>query len=138
MTATAVTSVSLEPPSLLVCVNHQAGIYAALEQGRPFCVNILNASQRALAELCSRGPQTRDRFAIGRWQNHLSGIPYLTDAQANIFCISDKSLCYASHTIFIGRVENLTMHGEVSPLIYLDGTYTAVGVLQDTKKQTIL
>lgn len=138
MTATAVTSVSLEPPSLLVCVNQQAGIYGALEQGRPFCINILNGKQRALAELCSQGPQTRDRFAIGQWQNNAAGIPYLPDAQANIFCINDKSLCYASHTIFIGRVESVTMHGEVSPLIYLDGTYLAVNTLQDTKQQTIL
>lgn len=138
MTATAVTSVSLEPPSLLVCVNQRAGIYTALDQGLPFCINILNDSQRALADLCSQGPQTRDRFAIGRWQKHASGIPYLADAQANIFCINDKSLCYASHTIFIGRVESVTMHGEVSPLIYLDGTYMTAGALQDIKKQTIL
>ncbi|HEX5057520.1 MAG TPA: flavin reductase family protein [Gammaproteobacteria bacterium] len=138
MTATAITSVSLEPPSLLVCVNQQAGIYSALEQGRPFCINILNAKQRTLAELCSQGPQTRDRFGIGQWRNSASGIPYLADAQANIFCINDKSLCYASHTIFIGRVEGITMHGEVSPLIYLDGTYMAVNTLQDTKQQTIL
>jgi flavin reductase (DIM6/NTAB) family NADH-FMN oxidoreductase RutF len=138
MTATAVTSVSLEPPSLLVCVNQRAGIYGALEQGRPFCINILNGNQRTLAELCSQGPQTRDRFAIGQWQNNAAGIPYLPDAQANIFCINDKSLCYASHTIFIGRVESVTMHGEVSPLIYLDGTYMAANTLQDIKKQTIL
>jgi flavin reductase (DIM6/NTAB) family NADH-FMN oxidoreductase RutF len=138
MTATAVTSVSLEPPSLLVCVNQRAGIYEALEQGRPFCVSILHENQREIAELCSQGPQTRDRFAMGEWQKHASGIPYLANAQANMFCINDKSLCYASHTIFIGRVESVAMHGEVSPLIYLDGTYMAVGGLRDTKKQTIL
>lgn len=136
MTATAVTSVSLDPPSLLVCVNQRAGIYEALEQGHRFCINILNHRQRELAELCSQGPQTRDRFAIGQWKNHASGTPYLADAQANIICINDKSLCYASHTIFIGRVESVTLHGEVSPLIYLDGTYMAVSTLQDIKKQT--
>jgi flavin reductase (DIM6/NTAB) family NADH-FMN oxidoreductase RutF len=138
MTATAVTSVSLEPPSLLICVNQQAGIYAALEQEQPFCINILNDTQRTLAEICSKGPQTRDRFAVGHWKNHASGIPYLADAQANIFCINDKSLCYASHTIFIGRVESVTLHGEVSPLIYLNGTYMAVSLLQDTENQTSL
>lgn len=136
MTATAVTSVSLDPPSLLICVNQKAGIYEALAQGRPFCINMLNDKQRAVAELCSQGPQSRDRFALGQWQTHTSGIPFLPDAQANIFCINDKSLCYASHTIFIGRVESVTMHGEVSPLIYLDGTYMAVNLLQDTQKQT--
>jgi flavin reductase (DIM6/NTAB) family NADH-FMN oxidoreductase RutF len=136
MTATAITSVSMDPPSLLVCVNERAGIYSAMQQGRPFCINILHEKQRELAELCSHGPQNRDRFAIGQWQNHASGIPYLPEAQANIFCINDKSLCYASHSIFIGRVESVTTHGEVSPLIYLDGTYLAVSLLQDTKKQT--
>lgn len=138
MTATAVTSVSLDPPSLLVCVNQQAGIYDALAQGQPFCINILNDTQRTLAELCSQGPQGRDRFALGQWQTHASGMPYLPDAQANIFCINDKSLCYASHTIFIGRVESVTLHGEVSPLIYLDGSYMAVSLLQDTENQTSL
>jgi flavin reductase (DIM6/NTAB) family NADH-FMN oxidoreductase RutF len=136
MTATAITSVSLDPPSLLVCVNERAGIYAAMEQGRPFCINILNETQRELAELCSRGPQTRDRFAVGEWAADTAGTPYLPHAQANIFCINDKSLCYASHTIFIGRVESVTTHGKVSPLIYLDGNYVAVSLLQDTKKQT--
>ncbi len=138
MTATAVTSVSMTPPSLLICVNQRAGIYSALEQGQPFCINILKDTQRELAELCSQGPQSRDRFAMGQWQKHSSGMPYLADAQANIFCLNDKSLCYASHTIFIGRVESVAVHGKVSPLIYLDGTYLAVSLLEKKDKQTSL
>jgi flavin reductase (DIM6/NTAB) family NADH-FMN oxidoreductase RutF len=131
MTATAVTSLSLEVPSLLICVNQRGGIHPALIEGMPFCVNVLSNDQRQLAELCSVGPETRDRFAQGQWQYNTAGIPYLADALANIFCLNDKHLCYASHTVFIGRVENVTIQGPVSPLIYLDGSYLVPGPLQN-------
>jgi len=64
-----------------------------------------------------------DRFSLGAWQTHGSGVPYLDDAQANIFCVVDAMLDYGTHTIFIGRAEAVRLHGDVRPLIYGDGRF---------------
>ncbi|HEX7026625.1 MAG TPA: flavin reductase family protein [Gammaproteobacteria bacterium] len=123
MTATSVVSLSLEPPALLACVNQWAAVHEPLTAGRAFCVNILSRNQQVIAQQCSRGRKYRDHLSADRWQSGPGGIPYLQDAQANLFCHCDKSICYATHTIFIGRVEHVQVHGDVNPLIYLNGKY---------------
>jgi flavin reductase (DIM6/NTAB) family NADH-FMN oxidoreductase RutF len=47
----------------------------------------------------------------------------LTDAQANLFCVVDGKLSYGTHTIFVGRVDAIRLHGETRPLIYGDGRF---------------
>lgn len=124
MTATSVVSLTLDPPALLVCVNHWAALHKPLAAGREFCVNILSRKQRIIAESCSRGRDHRDHLNPDNWQTGPGGIPYLKEAQANLFCHNDKSICYATHTIFIGRVQHVQLHGDVvDPLIYLNGKY---------------
>ena len=123
ITATSVTSVSMEPPSLLVCVNQWSSIFGPLTAGLPFCVNILAESQQDVAEICSHGYENESHFKVGAWKNGYDGLPYLEGAQANLFCYNDVSLCYATHTVFVGRVQQVTLHGEVAPLMYLDGGY---------------
>lgn len=124
MTATSVVSLTLDPPALLVCVNHWAALHEPLVTGREFCVNILARKQRIIAENCSRGRNNRDHLNPDHWQTGPGGVPYLQEAQANLFCHNDKSICYATHTIFIGRVQHVQLHGDVvDPLIYLNGKY---------------
>lgn len=123
MTATSVVSLTLDPPALLVCVNHWAALHEPLAAGREFCVNILSRKQRVIAENCSRGRDNRDHLNPDHWQTGPDSVPYLRDAQANLFCHNDKSICYATHTIFIGRVQHVQLHGDVDPLIYLNGKY---------------
>lgn len=123
MTATSVTSLTLDPPALLVCINRWAAVHEPLAAGRAFCVNILSRNQQLIAKNCSRGRSIRDHLSTDNWQTGPGGVPYLQGAQANLFCQSDKSVCYATHTIFIGRVEHVQLHGDVDPLIYLDGKY---------------
>ena len=125
MTATAVTSLSMEPPSLLVCVNRAAAFHEAIAQSSSFCVNLLRQGQEEIsAAFGGRLPQER-RFAHGVWQ-HRDGIPYLGDAQANIFCRRDSLFAYGSHSIVIGVVTGLLLREEVAPLLYVDGRYGAV------------
>lgn len=123
MTATAVSSLSLEPPALLVCINRGAGIFAALAEGARFCVNLLGRDQAELARVCGR-PGDRDaRFSSEGWAYDDAGLPYLTDAQAAIFCKPDGALLYGSHGAFVGKVEAVRIFGKVDPLIYADGRY---------------
>jgi hypothetical protein len=81
MTATAVCSLSMEPPALLLCINQSPSLHQPLLDARRFCVNILHADQDELARTFSR-QQIEDRFARGGWQADDAGVPFLVDAQA--------------------------------------------------------
>jgi len=126
MAATAVTPVSMDPPSMLICVNRTASAYRILEGGAHFCLNILNAAQVDVGKCCaaSRGD---DRFAVGDWRIDDDGLLYLAGAQAVIVCHQRQVTAYGSHDIFVGDVQSVRLSGEVDPLIYLDGAYRRVG-----------
>jgi flavin reductase (DIM6/NTAB) family NADH-FMN oxidoreductase RutF len=123
MTATAVTSVSDNPPALLICVNKNAAVCKALDDGQAFCVNILNANQQDISVMCSSRSE-EGRFSKGNWQTHAKGLPYLTDAEVNFFCSNEKTIEYGSHLVVIGKLtEVFTCDGNVSSLLYADGKY---------------
>ena len=123
MTATAVASVSASPPAILVCVNRAASIHGNMQMGTPFCVNLLGRDHECLSLAFGGQVSTDQRFSVGSWQLDTRGRPYLTDAQANLFCLVDGKLSYGTHTIFVGRVDAIRLHGETRPLIYGDGRF---------------
>lgn len=122
MTATSVVSVSMEPPSLLVCINRRASIHQPLIEAKAFCVNILSENQAEHCSIFSGASSGSDRFLFGTWGEEV-GLPYLDQAQANIFCVTDRQIDYGTHTIFIGRVHRARIAGHVSPLVYLNGGF---------------
>lgn len=126
MAATAVSEVSLDPPSMLVCVNQSASLYAPLAAGGEFCINVLNFSQEQISLVCGGSLKGEARFGTGQWLDTDSGVPYLRDAQANLFCHTEHSLMYGSHAIFIGRVTRALFDPAVDPLIYVAGKYSRV------------
>ncbi len=123
MTATAVTSVSTEPPALLACVNRSAAIHAHLALGQKLCINLLHSGQREISNACSGGEEGEGRFRVGDWRNDADGVPYLADGQANIFCAVEAVHAYGSHGIFIGRVLSVRNRDAIDPLVYQDGRY---------------
>jgi flavin reductase (DIM6/NTAB) family NADH-FMN oxidoreductase RutF len=127
MSATAVDSLSTEPPSLLVCVNRGASLYPPLDAGAKFCVNVLAGCHEGIAIDCGGRLKGEARFTTGNWQTSGHGVPYLHDAQASLICAPDGRFDYGTHTVFIGRIEEVLMSGEVDPLVYVDGIYTAPG-----------
>ena len=126
MPATAVTPVSMDPPSMLICVNRTAVAYTTLEQGAAFCLNILGAGQVDVGK-CAAMNKGEDRFAVGDWKSGAGGLPYLGDAQTAIFCRNRQAIAYGSHDIFIGDVQSVILSGNTEPLLYLNGTYRSVG-----------
>jgi flavin reductase (DIM6/NTAB) family NADH-FMN oxidoreductase RutF len=66
-----------------------------------------------------------DRFNLGGWGEE-NGVPVLPDAQAHIVCAKEERFDYGSHTIFLGRVTSVGVHGAVDPLIYVDGRYAGL------------
>ena len=132
MTATSVTSVSMDPASVLVCVNNTASLHEPLTAGARFCINILKSSQIPHAGAFStKKLKGAERFAGGHWEADEQGLPYLVDAQANMLCTIDMAVPYGTHTIFIGRVDTVRVADTVSPLIYADGKYSASTRISD-------
>ncbi len=123
MVATAVSELSLDPPSMLICVNQAATLHTVLQTGADFCINILRTDQVDLAVACSGGKRGVERFEDGTWADAHNGAPRLVDAQSSFVCKNVSSMPFGTHSIFIGEVEDVFTHGEVDPLIYVDGDY---------------
>jgi flavin reductase (DIM6/NTAB) family NADH-FMN oxidoreductase RutF len=124
--ATAVCSVSADPPALLVCVNRSASLHASLTMGSLFCVNLLHGQHTELSHVFGGKVVPEERFNFGHWEHDAEGIPYLVDAQANLFCTVDALMPYGTHTIVVGKVSQVRLHGEIAPLIYADGKFIAI------------
>ena len=121
VTGSSVTSLSLEPPLIIVCINKNASMHENLEKYKKICLNLLKSSQIDLANLCSGEDDGEKRFSKGEW-SQIEPV-YLTNAQSNIFCTIDKIFPFQSHSLVVGKIYDLKHSGEKDPLIYQDGEY---------------
>jgi flavin reductase (DIM6/NTAB) family NADH-FMN oxidoreductase RutF len=119
--ATAVSSLSFEPPSLLVCVNRAASLHEPLACADTFCVNVLGLGSREIAEVFEKA-RGEERFAIGDWrQEH--GVPVLASAQSWFVCRTAHRHEFGTHTIFIGQLIDAHHRENAAPLTYYDRHY---------------
>ena len=123
MVATAVTSLSADPPSLIACVNKSASIHDPIIESAAFCVNLLACGHEHLVPTFSGKEKGESRFSAGDWQTGDMDIPYLAGAQASLFCAVEQSVPYRSHSIFIGVVRAIRLSDALEPLIYQDGGF---------------
>ena len=126
MAATAVDALSMDPPSMIVSVNRNASLFAPLSVGANYCINVLARHHEALSRACGGQVSGERRFDTGDWIEGPDGIPILRDAQASFLCKNDVSLRCGTHGVFVGRLLEVRSHGEVDPLVYLDGRYTHI------------
>jgi flavin reductase len=122
ITATAMSSLAIDPPSLLVCINRAASMHASMEDVAHFGVNVLHRDQEHLAQIFADRDKQALRFTEG-WQVDRDGPPRLADAQACLLCRRTDHHQFGTHSIFIGVVEEVVVRPDVHPLIYLDGCY---------------
>src|SRR3712207_5818708 len=122
ITATAMSSLSLDPPSLLVCINRMAAMHASMEDVSHFAVNVLHADQADLAQMFADRERKALRFVHG-WHLDCSRPPRLAEAQASFLCRRIDHHQFGTHSIFIGIVEEAVVRDEVDPLLYLNGQY---------------
>ena len=121
MTANAVSSVSLEPLLLLVCVDHRARLHEQLTVGRAFSVNVLREEQEPLSRyFAGSWPASRPpEFRFQRWE----GGPLLVGALAAAGCRVAGLLDGGDHTIVLGEVIGLHTGEPGSPLLFFGGRY---------------
>lgn len=122
ITATAVSVVSMDPPSLLVCVNQAASVHPKIENVVHFNVNVLHRDQADVATIFADRKLEAQRFIRG-WDNDCVNPPKLRNAQATIRCRRIDHHRFGTHSIFIGVVEEVSMRDEIDPLIYLNGSF---------------
>ncbi len=125
MSATAVSELSLNPPTMLVCVNQSASLHSALANGADFAINMLHSGQENIARNCGGTLRGEDRFEEGDWQESTYGPPILADAQAYFICRLEQRIDHGTHSIFIGEVVAAHAATAIDPLVYLDGRYIA-------------
>lgn len=123
MTASSITSVSMEPPSLLVCVNRDASIHAAIARSRRFSVNFLADGQEEFSRLFSSPISNEERFGQGGWSAGREQPPELEGALSVLTCDLEHASAVATHTIFVGRVRSVVAEPSRLPLVYLNGRY---------------
>ncbi|WP_156679113.1 flavin reductase family protein [Sphingomonas profundi] len=129
MAATAVTSVTADPPTILVAVNRNASISPVLSADRRFCVNLLAERHADLVGVFSGKKKGLARFEDGGWVASANGLPVLPDAVASLECQTTLTLEVATHTLFIGEVLSVCNHPTIDPLIWVDGGFASARAL---------
>lgn len=136
MTVTSVTSLSVEPPTLLVSVNRDASSFPLIKRHSAFGVSILNADQLEIAERFAGkgGLKGADRFAGSQWVTSVSGVPLLVGALSVFDCEVEEILERHSHGIVIGRVRDVRNSTRNAALAYWHGQYMAVDQDEDAAR----
>jgi flavin reductase (DIM6/NTAB) family NADH-FMN oxidoreductase RutF len=129
MTASAVSSLSLEPPMLLVCVNEAAVTQTAISGSGAFGVNILQADQGEIAERFA-GRHSPTKFEGVATSYGSLGSPLLEDALARLECRVSEQVTGGTHTVFFGEVHHAEAAGG-APLAYFRGAFGRIEEPQD-------
>ncbi len=126
LTANSFTSVSLDPPLVLFCLDRRAGSLPAFEQAHAYAVNILHIGQQ---DISMRFVQKDiDRFADTPWETWDHGVPIIHDSFASFECERHEVVDGGDHRIFIARVRRVRFDPSRDPLLYLQGRYQRVHV----------
>ncbi len=127
-TATAVTSVSDKPATLLVCLNRASRNNSPLFTNKVLCVNTLPADAQAIADLFAgrTGIYGEDRFASGEWTALKSGSPVLATAVAALDCRVLEAKAVASHYVYFCAVEAIRLGQTGAALVYHEREYKQV------------
>jgi flavin reductase (DIM6/NTAB) family NADH-FMN oxidoreductase RutF/pimeloyl-ACP methyl ester carboxylesterase len=121
LTANSFTSVSLDPPLLLVCIANNAGSAETLRSIDGFAVNVLQIGQQPVSNLFAG--KSEDRFAGTRWEIGEYGAPILPSSLGIFECKRDSLYEAGDHFILVGRVEKASFEPRRDPLLYFRGKY---------------
>lgn len=133
MTVTSVSSLSVDPATLIVSINRKASSWPLLQRHGVFGVNILSSDHIDIAERFSGigGLKGAERFAGAEWISLVSGVPLLAGALAAFDCEVEHVVERHSHAIVIGRVLDLRLSPGRPALTYWQGQYVALDQNED-------
>ena len=124
MAATAISEVSMDPPSMLVCINRNNAIFGAINAGCDVVLNVLGQDHEAVSRACGGGRKGDEKFDIGAWDIAAEDQPpALRDALAVIHLKQASCLDHGSHRIVIGDVQSVQRPSSTIPLAFMGGRY---------------
>ncbi|MDY6998691.1 MAG: flavin reductase family protein [Actinomycetota bacterium] len=128
ITATAVTSLSAEPPSLLCCVNKNLAVGEVIASMGRYAVNLLGREHCPLARRFAGmdGARGSEKFTAGDWEYTAGGVPRLADSLVSFECDVDRVIEAGTHYVLIGLITDIRTSTVGDPLIYCDGTFSGV------------
>jgi flavin reductase len=123
-TASAVCSVTDDPPTLLVCINRNASLNPTFKATRILCVNVLAPEHEELSPIFASVGDVpmQARFALSTWRRLTTGSPALETAAASFDCTIDQITEVGTHSVFFCGVKTIRL-GSPSALIYHNRTY---------------
>ncbi len=124
LTVSSFTSVSLEPPLVLICLGHAVTMIETFRAATHFAINVLSEQQQYLSERFAR--KGHDRFTGVPWHRGQSGAPLIEGVLAAIECEVHQRFLSGDHDILVGRV----LRAEVTeglPLLHFSGRYGRLG-----------
>jgi flavin reductase len=122
-TATAVCSVTDQPPTLLVCINRNASVYEPFTGNGTVCVNTLGNGQQALSNAFGGKTPQQQRFETGSWSQGVTGAPILEGAKLSFDCKITSSTSVGTHDILICEVVDIRQQDEADVLVYFARRY---------------
>ncbi|MFZ2157435.1 MAG: flavin reductase family protein [Bradyrhizobium sp.] len=136
MTVTSVSSLAVDPPSLIVSINRGSSSWPLLKRYGVFGVNILTADQINIAERFTGkdGLKGAERFSGVEWTTLASGVPLLAGALVAADCEVEDIVERHSHAIVIGRVLDIRVSARTAALAYWQGQYVAIDQNEDAIK----
>ena len=117
LTVNSFTSVSLDPPLVLVCLGQASASHARLSAGSSFSINILSTDQSDLASRFAREP-SKGRFDSVPWPPGSLGDPVIAECVASLDCTLQEVMAGGDHSIILARVEAIAMSDRPALVFY--------------------
>ena len=121
LTVNSFSSVSLDPPLVLVCLAKTANSLPAFLNHPAFAINVLHMGQQPVSNLFAK--KGEDRFAQTKWETWEQDVPIISDSLASFECLRVNTLEQGDHVILIGQVTNARFEPRKDPLLYYGGQY---------------
>jgi flavin reductase (DIM6/NTAB) family NADH-FMN oxidoreductase RutF len=125
MTVSAFSSVSADPPLILVCANQSSTTHDLIEEGGVFAVSILASHQQDVSSVFASSKHEDSRLQQVRWTAGETGAPLIDEAVASLECTVASAHREGSHTIYVGHVQAVHTT-DAEPLLYYKGGYRSL------------
>jgi len=131
MTISSFTSLSLEPPRILISLDNRTRTHEMLQESQSFAVTLLNSEQVEISRIfAGQVKETEDRFAGVEWEPSVSGNPIISGGLAYFDCKVVESFPQGQQTVFIGEVVDAgtptTKFAKAKPLLYFNRDYRRI------------
>ena len=128
-TVNAFSSVSLDPPLVLICIGRERSIHPVIASARRFAINVLGEDSQALSDCFAGAPSSLPRSAFCNAAHHPGehGTPLLDDAIAHLECEVEQAVDAGDHTVYVARVLSVAADADDRlPLLYFRGRYLRI------------